>query len=664
MLDSVFDFFNIPYAWQRRLPVLFFAILLLIVVPWIVNETEWGAALWATLSNSLSWVSAPARLVSGFLSTFDNFVAALVVCTLAVFFPISVIAYETYQAPIRQERLALDFKLLFGQEAAENELGGFFYSRSGNYLLNVSLCSLTTVIGASLLFIGDISATVPRFVVESGTLTAMRYGFLGAYIFAVQLVYRRYTTFDLLPMVYLSCSVTIIAGLTFNYVAFEAVQDAAGAGSVDGAAAGLSAVISFSLGYFPLLGIRWFNSLAYAALGMRNRRAVELPLGLIDGIGQFHETRLRDSGIDNLQNLAAADIADLLKSTTFSAQQVIDWIDQAVLYLYLDEESIKNFRQAGVRTLSDFQRQWGRISKETPDRQEHWALQFQATPAKLQILYESTNVGPNAHWVAKYWEQAETFAEHARELTVAEFEDAQDELRLRAADRTGLPGLGSTGDGTKAPIESRVLDQIDRQGAEELLDVRALLGLANVQYQEGHLARAGRTWRKVLQADPENAIAANNLAYAAAVDQTTNIDHSGALELAQRAVDWSSEAPDKYTVADRATHLHTLAIVLTRLGRFDDARGTLARAANLDGLDPEMKEAIEGVEASVDEAESRSANTETSRGYRDTIDTGDEANDGTSRDSAEAGDPADGDSVDDAPRAVPPESSDDDLRSV
>ena len=87
------------------------------------------------------------------------------------------------------------------------------------------------------------------------------------------------------------------------------------------------AILAFSIGYFPNIAIRWFNKLSNAAIGLDERRSIQLPLSMIDGISQWHENRLMDNGIDNIQNLASVDILDLLVNTTFTAQQVIDWID-------------------------------------------------------------------------------------------------------------------------------------------------------------------------------------------------------------------------------------------------------------------------------------------------------------------------------------------------
>ena len=99
-------------------------------------------------------------------------------------------------------------------------------------------------------------------------------------------------------------------------------------------------------------------------MAIRERRSEDLPLGMIDGISQFHETRLRDLGIDNVQNLASIDIPFTLINTTFSAQEIIDWVDQAVLYLHLESAEMTNFRNASVRTVSDFRQAWKNLYDE------------------------------------------------------------------------------------------------------------------------------------------------------------------------------------------------------------------------------------------------------------------------------------------------------------
>jgi hypothetical protein len=63
---------------------------------------------------------------------------------------------------------------------------------------------------------------------------------------------------------------------------------------------------------------------------------------MIEGINVFHKVRLGEVGIDNVQNLAEANVIGLLLKTPFNPSQLIDWIAQAKLYLYFKDDK-KNF---------------------------------------------------------------------------------------------------------------------------------------------------------------------------------------------------------------------------------------------------------------------------------------------------------------------------------
>ena len=364
------------------------------------------------------------------------FILGLLIVALTTPFPISYIAYSNFQNAIQLDRLADAFVLLgeggtLGQVAEDEAFAkakseaqkryNQFYNPL-NFALNILLCVILSAVGALLLFF-PASALV---IFDDQTLEAVRYGFLGAYLFSVQLIYRRYTTYDLQPGVYFSGALTMIAGLIFNYTAFRAVADVVQATSGDGNL-GLGAIIAFALGYFPTLAIRWFNRLAYNALSESRRRADELPLSLIDGISQWHETRLRDNGIDNVQNLAAADLLDLLVNTTFGVHQVMDWVGQAILYLHLDGHLIVKFRENGVRTISDFHLLWRKAVAEegqTPGDQkvlETLAEQLGGSMALLQKLSDMTELGPNIHYIEIYWKNLSRLT--AVKTSVAKYED-------------------------------------------------------------------------------------------------------------------------------------------------------------------------------------------------------------------------------------------------
>jgi tetratricopeptide (TPR) repeat protein len=377
---------------------------------------------------------------------------------------------------------------------------------------------------------------------------------------------------------------TLIAGLAFNYIAFEAVGDMSASPdtTLNGVEAGISAIIAFSLGYFPSLAIRWFNRLAYGALELRKHRANELPLGLIDGIGQLHEARLRDNGIDNVQNLATAEIRDLLLNTTFSAQQIIDWVDQAVLHLYLDQSAIESFRRAGVRTLSDFQDQWkhyyydpdgieGLKGKEKEEEERKGrAQQLQSTPERLDMLYCAMQEGPNAHRVGEYWKNIKKETELARERLVEEH-------------RQHVRTLIEKVDLDKGEVDEELSEQIEEalQQYQAVSEGQPVLQSADEWYRlafwykiSGNYDEAIKAYQEVIGADPDYAKAYNDLAWLY-VDETKDAEnYQNALDLAKKAVK-ISESLDGYTEADTAMFLDTLATAQIRNRMLDEAEQTL-----------------------------------------------------------------------------------------
>ncbi len=336
----------------------------------------------------------------------------LIVAPLTAMFPFSYLAYVAFQRSVRVERLKRDFYLMGARwdDDLFEQAQGFW-----NFALHITLAIMMTLAGITIFFAPPVAQLPPilQGLVNDAVLEAMRYGFIGAYLFSIQLIYRRYTTFDLHPSVYMYCALTILAGLAFNYAAAQAIATISqSTDTAQGLGGGMTALLSFALGFFPLLAIQWLTRVAYSALGFTNRRSEDLQLSLIDGVSQLHETRLRDHGIDNIQNLASVDIPFLLINTTFNAQEVLDWVDQAILYLYLAASDIDSFRRGRIRTISDFREMWGPLFNlpDNDDNNRHRtekALQLQSTPDQLDLLYRASDHGPNLSYIINYWLNAD-----------------------------------------------------------------------------------------------------------------------------------------------------------------------------------------------------------------------------------------------------------------
>jgi hypothetical protein len=58
------------------------------------------------------------------------------------------------------------------------------------------------------------------------------------------------------------------------------------------------------------------------------------PLTQLEGIDIYDRARLLDEGVTNVEALAHHDLVDLLLRTRIPAARLVDWVDQAILYLH------------------------------------------------------------------------------------------------------------------------------------------------------------------------------------------------------------------------------------------------------------------------------------------------------------------------------------------
>lgn len=75
----------------------------------------------------------------------------------------------------------------------------------------------------------------------------------------------------------------------------------------------------------------------------------QLPLDGLDGLTVWHESRLAEEDIENIPNMATADVVDLLVSTRLPADRIVDWVDQAILLTYLGPEQPSDTNRNGAR---------------------------------------------------------------------------------------------------------------------------------------------------------------------------------------------------------------------------------------------------------------------------------------------------------------------------
>ena len=154
-------------------------------------------------------------------------------------------------------------------------------------------------------------------------LSLVGYAFLGAYVFTLFHVIRGYQRRDLHPKSYNTIVVRILGAYVMALVV-SVVWDGPGA-----------EVMMFFVGFMPQSALVWLRE----KLSQRNSLwgAVPLeelaPLTELEGIDLYDRTRLAEEGINNIEALAHADIVDLMSTTRIAAAALVDWADQAILYL-------------------------------------------------------------------------------------------------------------------------------------------------------------------------------------------------------------------------------------------------------------------------------------------------------------------------------------------
>jgi hypothetical protein len=175
--------------------------------------------------------------------------------------------------------------------------------------------------------------------------TPVHFAFLGAYFFCLQMLFRRYVRRDLRASAYVSVALRIILAVigTWVVVAAAAALPAGWLPNRDSAEySSRLLVLGFVIGVFPRVAWQIIQSLTKRAFGLAvDSLKTQLPVNDLDGLTVWHEARLEEEDIENIPNMATADIVDLMLNTRFPPDRIIDWVDQAILYTHLGPEESK-----------------------------------------------------------------------------------------------------------------------------------------------------------------------------------------------------------------------------------------------------------------------------------------------------------------------------------
>jgi hypothetical protein len=181
--------------------------------------------------------------------------------------------------------------------------------------------------------------TIPRETIS--------FAFLGSYFYILQMLVRRFFQNDLKATAFLSATMRIIIVTLLVWTIDPLLQ-----GQTSQA---WRSALAFVIGVFPSVGWQALTQVLVKKplqLGVKSLQS-DYPLSDLDGLNIWYESRLLEEGIEDMQNLATADLVDVMLNTRLPVERLVDWVDQALLYLHVAKEDRPTLRRYGIRAATD-----------------------------------------------------------------------------------------------------------------------------------------------------------------------------------------------------------------------------------------------------------------------------------------------------------------------
>ena len=248
------------------------------------------------------------------------------------------------------------------------------------------------------------------------------FAFLGAYVFTLYSILRRYVRGDLKPKAYSAVSVRIFVVMILAWVIDVMFPLSLAPTDTFGELEKVTALgMAFLIGIVPETGLTWIQEtirkhVASFALRIEEKH----PLTDLEGIDIYDRGRLLDEGVTNIESLAHCDLIELILDTRIPVPRIVDWVDQAILYLHLatpyaspdskveSEAQIASLRRTirnfGIRTATDLQSAFQRANQ--PDeflKQMHG--EFPATTVEPVSVVLNAMVDDEWFDHVKHWRQ-------------------------------------------------------------------------------------------------------------------------------------------------------------------------------------------------------------------------------------------------------------------
>jgi hypothetical protein len=220
------------------------------------------------------------------------------------------------------------FNAYYGRSVAENAREDDFRIRLDTLFPVLLTAAVLAVCWAAVLW-------DDRFLREPDDVwDVLKFAFLGAYVFIVQMLLRRFYGSDLRSSAYTSALLRITVVLVSVAALYQLLEIWL---SGTGDARRWEAAIAFTIGFFPLVATQVLLRAVSAPLRMATPTLEsDYPLSQLDGLNIWYEARLVEENIEDMQNLATANFVDVMLHTRVPVGRLVDWVDQAYLCLHLD----------------------------------------------------------------------------------------------------------------------------------------------------------------------------------------------------------------------------------------------------------------------------------------------------------------------------------------
>jgi len=203
--------------------------------------------------------------------------------------------------------------------------------------------------------------------------TALVFGFLGSYFFAINFIFRRYVRADLGPKAYSHLAMRMIVTIILVWVVSRLpffLQDTSGSNNQSVPQDPVILLIfSFMVGIVPETATAVIQDFLHSQRWIGNiipSLWESLPLTRLEGITLYDRARLLEEGIDNIENLAHHNLVELMLQTRIPTPRLVDLVDQSILHLHVQESkqpadqvtkgmSLQHLQEYGIRTATDLE---------------------------------------------------------------------------------------------------------------------------------------------------------------------------------------------------------------------------------------------------------------------------------------------------------------------